>query len=255
MKVFCLNADVLTNKLPEFNMLLKEHSPDIIGVNEVLPKSYNKKIYPEEFEINGYEMIQHKNIPENKGRGSIIYIKNELTNKEININLENDFEEHIITEVPLSGPDKLICALIYRRGKSNAENNNSLLELFTKLTALNPSHLLIMGDMNLTEIDWINQRCKTSNTQDINYKFLECVRDCYLFQHVNEPTRQRGTDEPSTLDLVFTNEEHMIPTIEQLAPLGKSDHSILKFEVVCNLDKKPPKIVQQINKGNYTKYI
>ena len=107
--------------------------------------------------------------------------------------------------------------------------------------------------MNFTEIDWVDQRCKTNNDEDINYKFLECVRDCYLFQHVTEPTRQRGTNEPSTLDLVFTNEEHMIPQVEQLAPLGKSDHSILKFEIICRMDKKPPKIVQQINKGNYTK--
>ena len=105
---------MLTNKLAEFNLLVAEQSPDIIGVNEVLPKSYNKKIYPEEFQIDGYEMLQHHNIPQNKGRGSIIYIKKQLTNKEINIKLDKDFEEHIITEIPLSGPDKLICALIYR---------------------------------------------------------------------------------------------------------------------------------------------
>ena len=34
--------------------------------------------------------------------------------------------------------------------------------------------------------------------------------------------------------------------------LGKSDHSILKFDLNCNMEKKPPKIISQINKGNYT---
>ena len=125
LKVLCLNADMLTNKLPEFELIVKENSPDIIGVNEVLPKSYNRTIYAEEFQISGYEMIHHKNISENTGRGSIIYIKNGLTNKEITINpgkdslgnVLEDFEESIIIEIPLAGYDKLIYALIYRRGQ------------------------------------------------------------------------------------------------------------------------------------------
>ena len=61
--------------------------------------------------------------------------------------------------------------------------------------------------MNFNDINWDNLTCKTSNKDDINYKFLECIRDCYLFQHVNENTRQRGEDNPSMLDLIFTNEE------------------------------------------------
>ena len=52
--ILCLNADTLTNKLPEFNWVLNEHSPDIIGVSEVLPKSFSNKIYAEEFNISGY---------------------------------------------------------------------------------------------------------------------------------------------------------------------------------------------------------
>ena len=198
-------------------------------------------------------MIAHKNIAENKGRGTILYVKENLNNKELLLDNDNLFEENVISEISLKDNNKLICALIYRRGKSNAENNQNMLKLFEKLSLLNPSHLLIMGDMNLTEIDWVNQRCKINNTEDINFKFLECMRDCYLFQHVTEPTRQRGQNEPSTLDLVLTNEEHMIPAIEYLAPLGKSDHSILKFEIICSLDKKPPKIITEINKGNYNK--
>ena len=45
----------------------------------------------------------------------------------------------------------------------------------------------------------------------------------------------------------------MIASVEYLAPLGKSDHSTLKLEVICQLDKKPPKIVSQIDKGNCKK--
>ena len=244
---------MLTNKMAEFNLLVEEHSPHIIGVSEILPKSFNEKIYPEEFQIEGYEMITHKNVKDNKGRGSIMYIHETLINKEIQLDENKVFSENIIVEIPLAGNDKLVCALIYRRGKSSDENNQHLLELFKNLYKLNPSHLLIMGDMNFPDIDWLNQRCKTNNQDDIHFKFLECVRDCFLFQHVTENTRQRGVHEPSTLDLVFTNEEFMIPSIEYLSPLGKSDHSILKFDMICKINKKSPKIVSQLTKGNYTK--
>ena len=251
--MICLNADVLTNKMAEFDHLIKEHSPHIIGVSEVLPKNFNNKIYPEEFHIDGYEMIPHKNITDNHGRGSILYIQQHIVYKTLELDKDRIFDENIAVEISLKGADKLLCVLVYRRGLSNNENNQNMIDLFNNISGINPSHLLIMGDMNLTEIDWVNLTCKTNNTDDINYRFLECVRDCYLFQHVHENTRQRGEDKPSTIDLVFTNEEYMIPSVEYLAPLGKSDHSTLRFEVVCQLDKKPPKIVSQINKGNYKK--
>jgi len=50
--------------------------------------------------------------------------------------------------------------------------------------------------------------------------------DYYLSQHVDSPTRARGDDTPHILDLVITNEP-FVDNIEYLAPLGKSDHSVL----------------------------
>ena len=54
--------------------------------------------------------------------------------------------------------------------------------------------------------------------------FIEsCLENC-LYQHVDEITRLRGDDEPSMVDLVFTNEESMVESIEYNSSLGKSDH-------------------------------
>ena len=47
-------------------------------------------------------------------------------------------------------------------------------------------------------------------------------------QHVDKPTRQRGDDEPSILDLVISRE--YLSKLEYLSPLGKSDHAIIKLE-------------------------
>ena len=66
-----------------------------------------------------------------------------------------------------------------------------------------------------------------------------------------EPTRKRGKDNPSTLDLLFSNEEHMISDLEIIAPLGSSDHSILKFNFVCHSKNQDPKIKVYYIKGDY----
>ena len=75
------------------------------------------------------------------------------------------------------------------------------------------SHKLLIGDFNIKEINWTD--CSTNVGEDhIATRFLECVRDCYLFQHVKEYTRIRINKLPAVLDLIFTNEENMISGIK-----------------------------------------
>ena len=53
----------------------------------------------------------------------------------------------------------------------------------------------------------------------------------FFFQHVKNPTREGGLDTSNVLNLKFTNEEGMISDLEYgCSPLGKSDHSVLKFK-------------------------
>ena len=115
------------------------------------------------------------------------------------------------------------------------------------------SHLIIMGDFNLPKIEWETLTCRTSNNDDFHVKFIECIRDCYLFQHVTEATRVRGNNDPSVLDLIFSNEEDMVSNLTFEAPLGKSDHSVLCFSVKCTPEKSPPQIKVFYTKGDYKK--
>ena len=45
--------------------------------------------------------------------------------------------------------------------------------------------------------------------------------DSYLTQHILTPTRGRGTNEPSLIDLVFSSNAESIESIELHAPSGK----------------------------------
>ena len=83
-------------------------------------------------------------------------------------------------------------------------------------------------------------------------EFIECVRDCFFHQHVTTPTRGRGTDKPSVLDLVFTNEINTIEDLIIQTPLGSSDHSILKITLNCNIENSTSvKTRFLFDKGNY----
>ncbi len=83
----------------------------------------------------------------------------------------------------------------------------------------NATHLVIMGDFNLKEINWQRQATSVSGNHPATI-FLEATRDLFLSQHVTEPTRIRESNNPSSLDLIFTNEENMIDKVEHNNGIG-----------------------------------
>ena len=89
-----------------------------------------------------------------------------------------------------------------------------------------------MGHFNLREINWSLGETSVGE-EHIATLFLESIRDSYLFQHVREPTRFRNDNIPSVLDLVLSNEEHMVEKIKYLLGLGSSDHVLLDFDCNC----------------------
>ena len=249
----CLNADVLSNKLTELQTIIRLHTPKYVGISEVIPKNF-KDFDIDNYRIDGYTLetnITKDNVHDI--RGCIMYIKHGVDYKLYDFPNElQGLEEHVTILVNLKGKDKLLCSTLYRRGASTTENNKILLK-FIKHVALveSFSHLVLMGDINLKNIDWENMFCSIDNPDDYSNQFLDTLRDAFLFQHVTEPTRQRGGDEPSLLDIIITNEEGTIQNLEYLAPLGKSDHSILKFSIACEAPYNPPKIKIQYDKGDY----
>ena len=103
------------------------------------------------------------------------------------------------------------------------------------------SHICFVGDFNFRDIDW-NTWTTNHNEESKEMKFIENLRDCFLFQHVLEPTRSRGADHPSTIDLVLTNEEMQITDLVYNSPLGKSDHSVLTFQYNCYREFSQPTV-------------
>ena len=79
--------------------------------------------------------------------------------------------------------------------------------------------------------------------------------DCFLTQHVSVPTRKRGSDRPSTIDLVFTDHQQIVKTPYVKPPLKKSDHGVVIWSSTfrANENKEIPSTEPKYNffKGNY----
>ena len=112
--------------------------------------------------------------------------------------------------------------------------------------------IIIVGDFNLPGIDWTHWIPKNHRQNNLEFKFIECIRDTFLFQHIKHPPRSRGTNNPNILDLILTNEDNSINDIQYMCPLGKSDHSVIYFEIECHIESNNYiKIINNYNLGHY----
>ena len=86
-----------------------------------------------------------------------------------------------------------------------------------------------------------------------NHVFIESLMDSFMYQHVDFHTRFRQGQHSSLLDLVFSNEENLITNMTQHAPIGKSDHVLLTFNIDCYSEncESDNRQVFKYNKGNY----
>ena len=230
------NADVLTrDKIVELENRIQEDNPHVIMISEVKPKNFKRTLTPIEYKIEGYEMV-HKNIEENRGRGMCTYVNSKLEYKEVK--LKTNFNEYIAIDVKLNENECMLLVNIYRSGSSGDENSKELNNMLKEISNLKYQHTVIGGDVNYKDIDWQNNMCVTSATSG-DFLFLEAVRDAYLTPHIEVPTRGRGTDKPTTLDLLITNDDALVEDLIVGAPVGKSDHAVISVNIVCDLEMKP----------------
>ena len=87
----------------------------------------------------------------------------------------------------------------------------------------------------INSLDWINWTSSECSDHP-STKFIETIRDNFLFQHISTPTRFRENQQPNTLDFIFTNEEQFIQQVEMSHSLGLSDHGIISFDFVSKYE-------------------
>ena len=131
---------------------------------------------------------------------------------------------------------------VYRSPKSTHADDLQLCSELEQLAAEAKKDVIIVGDFNFPEIDWdLHHSINNSYGSTV---FLNTLHKLLLLQHVNFPTRARGTDTPHLLDLVITDDQ-LINNIDPLPPLGKSDHVVLMIET--NIFNSESRVEQKFN--------
>jgi len=251
LKCIYTNADQLRNKMSEFQIRIRDQKPMIIGVTEVKAKNSKTKPLPTEYKMewsNEYNMF-HINLENDEGRGLILYVHNSLQASEVKT--ESNFQENLFVKLEINKHENAIVGLVYRSPSINTpEQHEKLRSLITEITNLKSTHQLIMGDFNYPLINWETMMADSDKSEE--QKFVDCIEENFLFQAVNKPTRWRGTDNPTVLDLIITGNDKNIEDIEYQSPLGKSDHCVMVFNLVCCTELKENMTPRRrYNKGDY----
>ena len=155
-----------------------------------------------------------------------------------------------VIEIALVEGSKLLFGSVYRSPNSTQENDEMLNTLIRNMSNAGYTYVVIAGDMNYPHINWESMNNRT-NEEDKDFRFIEAVRDSYLTQIVDTPTRGRGSTSPSLLDIILTNDPS-IRKYQQYAPLGKSDHVVQEFTLNCHSAEAPHiKTVYCYDQGDY----
>ena len=185
-----------------------------------------------------------------EGRGILIYVQNSITGV-LEVTAEQEFSENKIISIKFRNNKSLLVACLYRSESGTRENNSNMLKLIKEIAKMKQTYKLVVGDLNYKMIDWENWQTPKPETSE-EHQLINCIQDLYWHQHVTSPTRYRDGVEPSLLDLILTNDEHLVENLEHLSPLGKSDHSMLSFEMkIKDTSNYQPRTVFNYDKGNY----
>ena len=252
LKILYTNADQLTSsKKLELIKRIEKEQPLVIAVCEAKPKNARERSL-KDYEIPNFT-LHPVNLECKDGRGIAVYTHQLIDKSTIQVIPNSGFQEVCLLEIRLRGGDLLLFGCCYRSPtptEASATNNNNLNQLFKYISLKKYTHVCLVGDFNYKSITWTNwtTNCGTESTEQ---QFIETCRDCFLHQHVEKPTRRRGDDEPSKLDLIFTNEEMQVSEVKHSPPLGKSDHDLLSFEFHCYVDYSKSKERYIFTKGRY----
>ena len=214
--------------MDELKQIIFDSKPHLIALTETW---LTPDVSSSEIHIPGYSIIRSDSQSGRHG-GVAMYLDDSLPPVSTLFCPLIPLIEMLWVTVPLRGTDCLILGCIYRSPSSPSSSDQALIEFLISLPT--SSHILILGDLNAPKIDWSQSMCLVSGYQS---ELLDVICTRAWTQHISSPTRIREGHLPSLLDLIITNDEQSIDTVNYLPPLGKSDHVLLKFDYICYWNK------------------
>ena len=202
--------------------LVEVYKPHIIAVTE---SWCNNDIFDSELSIPGYDLFRMDRPLDNKGGGVLLYVGADLG--AVEWSPKTQFPEQVWCRLNVSRNTNLLVGVCYNSRNGNLFPNNDAL-IQELIREIRTQHVLLMGDFNYGGINWHTFQASEAPSQ----QFLDCLEDCFLIQHVTEPTRG-----DSLLDLVLTDEPGMIDSINVYGHFSTSDHNVLHWSTTVATKK------------------
>lgn len=229
IKVGYTNVDGLISSLVEFKDYLRTSKPDVVCITETKLKEEMKVQFVKE----GYDTWRR----DRKGKGGggvMILVKQNITVDKVEYG-DGMAETISVVIKSTESKNKRKIVVTYIPPRTNAweinkykqmqqETINSITEMIKT-----ENKVLLVGDFNCKEVNWDEMELDEGAGAWCE-ELLQMMMVNTMNQWVRQPTRYRGEEEPSMLDLVFTKSPEGRPDIQYLSPLGKSDHMMLEIQ-------------------------
>ena len=230
LKFLFSNTDAMTNKKEENSARLVSEKPDVFGLIEVKPKKHGFVLEEADIDFERYDAFYSKQTNNKEHRGIIVYVRQDIGLQSSRVEINGCPEDTILVQLCNGKKEKILFGCVYRHWNSDTQKQQDLMNTLRSVSHMSFTHEVIVGDFNFPKIDWsLNWTQLSENSNE--HSFTELVRVCFWHQHVQFATRGRGSDDPSFLDLVFTDADTEIDDMQCQAPFGKSDHSVISFEL------------------------
>ena len=112
-----LNADSVSNKLDELELLIQDYDADIVAITETLPK--NSRFQLDTIIVQGYHAIMN-----NQGRGVCLLVRNYLD--VVVLDQFTVFQPSVLCRVQVGDGETLLVGVLYRSPNCTEEENKNV---------------------------------------------------------------------------------------------------------------------------------
>ncbi len=185
--------------------------------------------------ITGFNLFRR----DRDGRGGevCIYIKDNINAYIIDDEFLNYAAIEQIWCIIEIGEEKVLCGCVYRTGSSSYTENLAIIRSLNQASCFylksKCSGILICGDFNYSSIYWYESYNVLHVENDLQANdFINCLNNCFFHQNIINPTFQvKLRTESNVIDLILTESENKVFSINHLPPLGGlvHGHHVISF--------------------------
>jgi len=219
-----VNARSISNKIPEFHILLNTSSIDIACVTETWLDSGTPDSI---FVPTGYNVFRYDR--KSLGGGVALFVKGVHAASHVRIDEEFTNIELVCIDVSLGQCDYRVIGYYRAPGldSNDLDYMKCSIKCFQKLCATYRT-IVLLGDFNLPKIDWSFYSGSNSSLYSV---FISFINQYGFYQFVDTATRGENI-----LDLVLSTSDSFVTDLTVISPFSNNDHYSVLFVTESHVD-------------------